>query len=70
MFAQWKEEWHTVATKSLGSDGTIMFDGYYGSYTYSLTAYDQALTLSIRTLKHLYDPTFWQPQLREPSLVT
>jgi len=43
----WKEEWHTVATKSLGSDGTIMFDGYYGSYTYSLTAYDQVCSGSI-----------------------
>ena len=37
----WKEEWHTsVHDKPLTSDGSIEFDGYYGKYSYHLTAED------------------------------
>ena len=36
----WKEEWHTAVHKEMNSEGTVNFDGYYGKYTYHLTADD------------------------------
>ena len=53
----WKEEWHTIETKALTSDGALVFDGYYGSYVYSLTSDDQAATyrthLAIAAYSHV-----------------
>ena len=36
----WKEEWHTSVHHELTSEGSAQFDGYYGKYSYHLTAAD------------------------------
>jgi endo-1,4-beta-xylanase len=37
----WKEEWHTSESKAMGATGSLVFDGYYGTYDYSLSAGSQ-----------------------------
>ena len=36
----WKEEWKTDVQRELGSEGSVEFDGYYGSYSYQLSSED------------------------------
>ena len=34
-----------MESRALTSDGSLIFDGYYGSYVYSLTSDDQVMVV-------------------------
>ena len=40
----WREEWHTEINERMHSDGTLDFEGFYGTYQYQLMAGDQVCT--------------------------
>tara|TARA_B110001452_G_scaffold139621_1_gene116042 strand:+ start:255 stop:3833 length:3579 start_codon:yes stop_codon:yes gene_type:complete len=37
----WREEWHTTAEKPMGSEGSIEFDAFSGTYAYELRSRDR-----------------------------
>lgn len=40
----WREEWHTEINDRMHSDGTMDFEGFYGTYEYQVVAGDQVCT--------------------------
>ena len=47
----WREEWHTEINEAMHNDGTLDFEGFYGTYQYQLMAGDQVCTGVIELLE-------------------